>query len=50
MYTSWASLQLLRKYWIEQGHKDVPDPRCSCGFEGAGKPAVCEYEVGKKAN
>lgn len=49
-YTHWESLQQLRKYWIAQGHVGVPDPRCSCAFEGPGKPNVCEYEVGKNAN
>lgn len=42
MYASWVYLQSLRTYWIKQGHKNVPDPTCSCGFKGENKPLTCE--------
>jgi hypothetical protein len=38
----WTYLQYLRKVWKERGAKNVPDERCSCGFEGHDKPATCE--------
>ena len=31
-----SSLQELRKHWISLGHKNVPDPKCCCGYDGPG--------------
>lgn len=32
MKASQEFLIQLRKYWIAQGHKNVPSPACQCGF------------------
>lgn len=43
-YCDWLGLQLLRQYWISQGHTGVPDPVCSCQFKGPDKPETCAYK------
>lgn len=35
--TSRENLINLRKGWIAAGHKDIPDPYCSCGLDETGK-------------
>lgn len=41
-YTDFNSLVEHRKLWIRQGHKNVPDPECSCGFLGHSRPEFCK--------
>lgn len=39
-YVDFKLLSFLRKDWSNKGN-NVPDPNCSCGFLGEGKPSKC---------
>lgn len=47
-YVEFNYLNYCRKQWIDQGHTNVPDPKCSCPFQGPRKPDKCEIHQDEK--
>lgn len=43
-YCSWDYLATLRKLWTEQGHFNVPSPKCPCNYLGYDKIPACSLE------
>jgi hypothetical protein len=41
-HIDWIYMQYLRRRWVRRGDVGVPEERCSCGFEGPGRPEECE--------
>jgi hypothetical protein len=51
MITDFHSLAVHRKRWIKEGHKNVPNPLCCCGYEGRLKRSLkdgytCPIHIG----
>lgn len=47
-FGSWSSLPELRRRWIAMGHKNVPEPECSCGHRSLDTPKVCSVHPNKE--